>query len=84
MQFLGLELDLHRLTTDEALCKLDDYLSEVYQTGLHSVRIVHGKGTGTLRLAVRRELKHHPLVKSFRPAFAMEGGDGATVVQMVD
>lgn len=84
MRFLGLELDLHRLTTDEALCKLDEYLNEVYQTGLHSVRIVHGKGTGVLRLAVRRELKRHPLVKSFRPAFPAEGGEGATVVQLVD
>jgi DNA mismatch repair protein MutS2 len=48
------------------------------------VRLIHGKGTGTLRQAVREELKNHPLVKSFRPAEREEGGDGATIVELAN
>ena len=70
------ELRLRHLTVDEALPKLDQYLHDVFMAGLIQVRIIHGKGTGTLRLTVRRELKKHPLVKSFRPGGYGEGGEG--------
>jgi len=73
---------LRRLTVDEALAKLDKFLNEAYVAGLYSVRVIHGKGTGTLRLEVRRELARHPLVESFRPADPWEGGTGVTVVQL--
>lgn len=73
---------LRRLTVDEALAKLDDYLNEAFTSGISSVRVVHGKGTGTLRLAVRRELAQHPLVESFRAADLREGGTGVTVVRL--
>jgi DNA mismatch repair protein MutS2 len=46
------------------------------------VRIVHGKGTGALRQAVREQLAHHPLVKSYTSAPPQEGGDGVTVVKI--
>jgi len=42
---------------------------------------VHGKGTGILRQAVVRELKKHPLVRSFRGGGRFEGSTGATVVE---
>jgi DNA mismatch repair protein MutS2 len=74
------ELDLHRLTVDEALIKLDKFLHDAYVAGYSQVRVIHGKGTGTLRQMVRRELARHPLVKSYRPGGRFEGGsEGATV-----
>jgi DNA mismatch repair protein MutS2 len=47
------------------------------------VRIVHGKGTGTLRQAVRQQLHIHPLVKSHRSGGQGEGGSGVTVAYLV-
>jgi DNA mismatch repair protein MutS2 len=76
------EIHLRRLTVDEALLRLDRYLNDAFVAGLPAVRVIHGKGTGTLRYAVRDLLKDHPLVKSFRPAELGEGGSGATVVEL--
>jgi DNA mismatch repair protein MutS2 len=76
------ELDLHALTTDEALIKVNQYLNDAVMAGMFQVCIVHGKGSGTLRDFVRRELSRHPLVRSFRQADKFEGGAGATVVQL--
>ncbi|HEC21287.1 MAG TPA: hypothetical protein ENI95_00050, partial [Chloroflexi bacterium] len=44
------------------------------------VRIVHGKGTGRLRQAVREHLRQHPLVREYKPAPGSEGGEGVTIV----
>ncbi len=76
------ELHLRRLTVDEALIRLDRYLNDAFIADLPTVRVIHGKGTGTLRQAVREELKTHPLVKSFKPAELEEGGNGATIVEL--
>lgn len=78
------ELHLRHLTLDEALPKLDKYLHDAFMNNLRQVRIVHGKGTGTLRLTVRRELARHSLVKSYRPGGYREGGQGVTIVDMAD
>jgi len=77
------ELHLRRLTVDEALLKLDKYLNDAFMAGFHEVRVIHGKGTGTLRQAVRKELAKHPLIKSYRPAGYGEGGDGVTIVEII-
>jgi len=76
------ELDLHRYTIDEALIKCDRFLREAHQTGLYKVSIIHGKGTGTLRDAVRNYLSHHPLVRGIRPGGKNEGGEGVTIVEL--
>ena len=76
------ELDLHAMTVDEAIPLMQEYLDAAVGNGLKEVRIVHGKGTGTLRQAVMRELKKHPLVRSFRTGDRFEGSTGATVVQL--
>ena len=78
------ELHLRRLTVDEALLKLDQYLDDAFMAGLWQVRIVHGKGTGTLRQIVREQLTKHPLVKSCRPGDYGEGGEGVTIVEMAE
>jgi DNA mismatch repair protein MutS2 len=75
----GVELSLRGFTVDEALEKLDGYLDRAFMAGLPFVRIVHGKGTGKLRDAVRRELRGHPHIQRFEAGGISEGGDGVTV-----
>ncbi|MGC8781003.1 MAG: endonuclease MutS2 [Anaerolineae bacterium] len=79
----GMELDLRGRTVDEMLIELDRYLDAAYRAGLPWVRIIHGKGTGALRQAVREELRGHPLVGEFRPGDLSEGGVGVTVAKLV-
>ncbi len=76
------ELHLRRLPVEEALARLDKYLDDALLAGLPRVRIVHGKGTGTLRKAVADFLERHPAVKEFRLAGMGEGGAGVTVVDL--
>ena len=76
------EVHLRHLTVDEALLELDKYLNDAFMAGLYQVRVIHGKGTGTLRLIVREQLAKHPLVKSYRPGGYGEGGAGVTIVEL--
>ena len=76
------EVHLRHLTVDEALLKLDKYLHDAFMAGFHQVRVVHGKGTGTLRQVVGEQLTKHPLVKSYRPGGYGEGGAGVTIVEL--
>ena len=78
------ELDLHRLTVDEAIPRLDEFLHNAFQAGYYRVWIVHGKGSGILRQAVGRYLSKHPLVRSYRSADSQHGGVGATQVELSD
>jgi len=79
----GMELDLRGLTVDDMLIELDRYLDTAYLAGLPHVRIIHGKGTGALRVAVRDELRRHPLIKEYRSGESNEGGEGVTVAKLV-
>ncbi|MBI4497809.1 MAG: endonuclease MutS2 [Chloroflexi bacterium] len=79
----GNEVHLRGLTVVEALEKLEQYLHDAYLAGLRQVRIVHGKGTGTLRRAVRERLAEHPLVRAVVPAEQREGGEGVTMAELV-
>ncbi|MGQ9839085.1 MAG: endonuclease MutS2 [Anaerolineae bacterium] len=79
----GMELDLRGMTVDDMLMELDRYLDLAYRAGLPFVRIIHGKGTGALRQAVRNELKGHSLVSEFRPGEPGEGGEGVTIARLV-
>ncbi|GAI17320.1 unnamed protein product [marine sediment metagenome] len=76
------EVQLRHLTVEEALPKLDKYLHDAFMAGLWQVRVVHGKGTGTLRQAAHRALAKHPLVKSYRLGGYGEGGAGVTIVEL--
>ena len=78
------EIYLRRLPVDEALLKLDQYLNKAFMAGLYQVRVVHGKGTGTLRQVVREQLGKHPLVKSYRPGDYGEGDAGVTIVELTE
>ncbi|HZI82328.1 MAG TPA: Smr/MutS family protein, partial [Casimicrobiaceae bacterium] len=79
---IGAELMLLGKTTDEARDLVEQYLDDAFMAGLPNVRLVHGKGTGALRKAVRTLLSTHPLVESFRDGEPSEGGAGATVAAL--
>jgi DNA mismatch repair protein MutS2 len=79
---VGGELMLLGKTTDEARDLVEQYLDDAFMAGLPNVRLVHGKGTGALRKAVRTLLSSHPLVESFRDGEPSEGGAGATVAAL--
>jgi len=76
------QLDIRGTRVEQALEELDSYLNDAVMSGMSTVRIVHGKGTGALRSAIREQLAHHPLVKSFTSPPPQEGGDGVTIVKL--
>ena len=80
---VDMQLDIRGWRVEQALEELDSYLDNAAMAGLAAVRIIHGKGTGALRNAIREQLHHHPLVKSYASAPPKEGGDGVTVITMV-
>lgn len=78
----GMEVDLRGLLADDALDKMERYLEQAYLSGLPFVRIIHGKGTGKLRQAVRDALRGHAYVRGFEQGGDQEGGEGVTVAKM--
>lgn len=76
------ELDLRGLTVDEALLLVDQRLDDAARAGIRELRVIHGKGTGALRRAVREMLSRHALVRAHAPAQPRAGGDGVTVVEL--
>lgn len=75
------EIDLRGMDSIEAICVLERYLDEAMRSNLPSVRIIHGKGTGTLRAAVQQSLKKNKYVKKFRLGLYGEGEDGVTIAE---
>ena len=76
------EVHLRRMKVHDALEKLDRYLDDAALMGLPRVRVVHGKGTGTLRRAVVDHMSRHPLVARTYPATASEGAEGVTIAEL--
>ena len=76
------ELDLHTFHPAEVADLIDDYLAECVRLGIPTVRIIHGKGSGTLRKRVQALLDRHPRVVRWRSAPGEAGGWGATVVEL--
>ncbi len=76
------QIEVRGQTLDEALPKVDQFLDQAFRAGAPRLRVVHGKGTGRMRQAVRDMLAKHPLVKAFDFAAPNEGGEGVTVVEM--
>ena len=76
------ELDLRGRMVDEALEELERRLDAASYAGLPFVRIIHGKGTGRLRQAIRDTLRANPYAASFQAGTDAEGGDGVTVVHL--
>ncbi len=76
------QVDLRGMMTDEALMVLERFLDTAMMGKLETVTIVHGKGTGAVRAAVRTYLKRSRYVKTFRPGRYGEGEDGVTVAEL--
>lgn len=81
MAAMASEIDLRGMDSVEAICVLDRYLDEAMRSNLTSVRIIHGKGTGTLRTAVQQSLRKNKFVKKFRLGVYGEGEDGVTIAE---
>ena len=73
------EIDLRGMTVDEALVAVDRFIDDAYLNNLSQVHIIHGKGTGALRKAIKEKLSASKYIKQFYYAPANEGGDGATI-----
>lgn len=80
---ISLQLNVRGLTTSEALREVESYLDQLLLADVRSASILHGKGTGTLRDAVRGYLSSCSFVHSFGPATSQEGGDGVTVFGLI-
>ena len=75
-------LDLRGMTVEECIMTLDRFMDSALRTGLNEFTIIHGKGTGKLRTAVREYLKKSPYVKSHRLGTFGEGEDGVSIVTL--
>jgi len=79
---VDMEIHLRGQRVEEALIKLEQYLDDAFRAGMPFVRVVHGKGTGVMRQAVRELLGGHPLVRSYETAAREQGGEGVTVATL--
>lgn len=75
-------LDLHTFRPQELGELIPEYIEECHRRGIYQLRIIHGKGIGTLRETTHALLRRHPLVEQFTLADMTGGGWGATVVYL--
>jgi DNA-nicking Smr family endonuclease len=76
------ELDLHTFRPSDLGELLPAYFAECATRGIYEVRVVHGKGTGTLRTTVHALLRRLPEVETFRSGDERSGSWGATLVTL--
>ena len=76
------EIEVRGQRIDEAIPRLEQFLDAAARSGHGRVRLIHGRGTGTLRRAVRELLDRHPLVTGYETAEPREGGEGVTVASL--
>lgn len=76
------EVDLRGMASDEALMELDKYIDNAVLSGISTVTVIHGKGTGVLRKAVQAHLRSHKNIKSFRTGGFGEGENGVTIAEL--
>jgi len=77
-----LDIDVRGTRAMEAEEMLERYLNDAYLASLPFVRIIHGKGTGALRQAIRQFLTQHPLVASTEGERDQQGGEGVTIARL--
>lgn len=76
------EIDLRGQASDEAIMELDNYIDNAVLSGLETVRIIHGKGTGVLRKNIQAHLRNHKSIESFRLGTFGEGENGVTIATL--
>ena len=78
----SMNLDIRGYSVDEGIYEVDRFIDNAIMTHIGVITIIHGKGTGVLKSAVREHLRHHKQVKSSRRGVYGEGEDGVTVVEL--
>ena len=76
------ELDLRGMASDEAILMLDRFIDEAILSGIETIRIIHGKGTGVLKNAVNQHLKKHKSIRTHRLGVFGEGEHGVTIAEL--
>ena len=76
------EVDLRGMASDEAIMELDKYIDNAVLSGITTVTVIHGKGTGTLRKAVQAHLRSHKNIAAFRTGTFGEGENGVTIAEI--
>ncbi len=76
------EIDLRGQASDEAIMELDNYIDNAILSGLETIRIIHGKGTGVLRKNIQAHLRHHKNIEFFRLGTFGEGENGVTIATL--
>jgi len=76
------ELDLHTFAPAETRRVLEAYFEACREKGILTVRVIHGKGTGTRKETVHTFLRRSPFVAGFRAGNETSGGWGATLVSL--
>ena len=76
------EIDVRGMTMDEAIPVVDKAIDDALIAGIHTLRIIHGKGTGALRAGLTAYLEAHRCVRHLEEAALEAGGSGATVVEL--
>ena len=76
------EIDMRGMASDEAILELDRYIDNALISGLETIRIIHGKGTGVLRKSVQAHLRTHRAIKNFRLGTFGEGENGVTIAEL--
>ena len=76
------EIDVRGQTAEEAVMSVDSAIDSCVLSNIHTLTVIHGKGTGVLRSRIQQYLRHHKAVKSFRLGTFGEGESGVTIVEL--
>lgn len=79
---VGAEVDVRGQTVDEAIIEIDKFIDDAVLASLHTVSVIHGKGTGALRAGVHDYLRRNKFVKSYRLGNYGEGDSGVTIIEL--
>lgn len=78
------EINLIGMNLDDAVDRMNKYIDDAFLAGLKTVNIIHGRGSGILRKGLRAELRRNKHVESYKSAPYDQGGEGNTIVTLVD
>ena len=78
------EINLIGMNLDDATERMNKYIDDAFLAGLKTVNIIHGRGSGILRKGLRAELRRNKHVESYKSAPYDQGGEGNTIVTLVD
>lgn len=76
------KIDIRGMRYDEAMLLVEEFIDQALINNTSNLRIVHGKGTGVLRQAVRRKLREYNVEMNVRHPHAEDGGDGVTIIEL--